>query len=295
MKNFFLGFIKKIRKLFPASLIIAVYIFLARNKTCRRAIHAIIKFVMPRTVEIEEGIIVLNPEDPVVSGSLVFSVYEKFETELFRQHVKPGMVVVDVGANIGYYSLIAARRVGDAGRVFAFEPDSNNFAFLQQMVARNRFANVISHNIALGDCDGSIDLYLSDDNKGDHRIYPVSLENRSKITIPMNTLDAVLKSDGSLRVDFLKMDVQGAEGLVLGGMPSVLSSNPNMIIFSEFWPEGLRNAGSDPIIVLERLAQNKNVYEIEESKLILKKVTDFKEFINRYPGRKYANIICKNG
>jgi FkbM family methyltransferase len=295
MKNFFLGFIKKIRKLFPASLIIAVYIFLARNKTCRRAIHAIIKFVMPRTVEIEEGIIVLNPEDPVVSGSLVFGVYEKFETELFRQHVKPGMVVVDVGANIGYYSLIAARRVGDTGKVFAFEPDSNNFAFLQQMVARNRFTNVISHNIALGDRDGSIDLYLSDDNKGDHRIYPVSLENRSKITIPMNTLDAVLKSGGSLHVDFLKMDVQGAEGLVLGGMPSVLSSNPNMIIFSEFWPEGLRDAGSDPIVVLEKLAKNKNVYEIEESKLVLKKVTDLKEFINRYPGRKYANIICKNG
>src|SRR5437867_3185244 len=85
----------------------------------------------------------LDPTDSVVSPTLRhFGVFEPFETQLVQQMVRPGDVVLDVGANIGYYTLIFAELVGEQGHVYAFEPDPRNFAFLAKNVHSNRYRNV---------------------------------------------------------------------------------------------------------------------------------------------------------
>src|SRR5262249_29206299 len=138
-------------------------------------------------------------------------VYEPFETELIQSLIHEGDTVLDIGANIGYYTLIFARRVGTAGRVFAFEPDPENFALLKSNVEANGYKNVVLVNAALSNQSGTLRLYLCDENRGDHRIYP-SGDGRRAIEIPALTGDEYLKDVSDVR--FIKMDVQGAEGRV---------------------------------------------------------------------------------
>lgn len=75
-------------------------------------VHFFLRLLLPAAISIEEGRLLVHPADIVVSSALSLGVYERFQTELFRRTVKPGMTVVDVGAHIGYYTVIAARRVG---------------------------------------------------------------------------------------------------------------------------------------------------------------------------------------
>lgn len=292
MKKFLLNIIKFIAGLFPASFIISTYIFLCKNSAIRTILNKIIKSVIPEKLSIEEGVLILDTGDAVVSGALVFGVYEKFESKLFRERLRPGMAVVDIGANIGYFSLIASKRVGESGKVFSFEPDRTNFACLQKMIGENKCSNTTIFNEALGDRSGTIDLYLSSVNKGDHRVYQVENEKREKISVPIQTLDVVLKSVGNPKIDLIKMDVQGAEGLVVKGMVETLANNPKMIIFSEFWPEGIRKTGVDPLYVLQEFGKYFSIFEINESKESLDVVKDFEGLIKKCPGRKYTNIIC---
>jgi len=137
-------------------------------------------------------------------------VYEPFETELVKKEIKKGDVVLDIGANIGYYTLIYAKLVGEEGKVFAFEPDPDNFALLKKNVEINGYRNVILAQKAVSNKTGKIRLYLSEVNKGDHRIYD-SHDGRKSIEIETIRLDDYFKNY-NVRIDFIKMDVQGAEG-----------------------------------------------------------------------------------
>ena len=110
--------------------------------------------------------------DPLDSLSLsIDGAYGKLETDLIKESVQQGDVVLDLGANIGYYTLIFARLVGPQGRVFAFEPDPENFRLLERNVKENHYTNVVAINKAVSNKTERLKLYLSDDNKADHRIY----------------------------------------------------------------------------------------------------------------------------
>lgn len=95
-------------------------------------------------------------------------IYEPLETEVVGREVSAGDVVVDIGAHIGYYTLMLARIVGPCGKVYAFEPDPENFTLLQRNVKENGYRNVVLLQKAVSDRNGSATLYLSDDNSGDH-------------------------------------------------------------------------------------------------------------------------------
>jgi len=86
----------------------------------------------------------IDSRDTTVGTSLLkWGFFEKYETKLFKKSIKRGMVVLDIGANIGYYTLLAARLVGDEGKVFAFEPDPYNYSLLRKNIEANRYNNVI--------------------------------------------------------------------------------------------------------------------------------------------------------
>jgi len=166
---------------------------------------------------------------------------ESEERALIASAVKPGMVTVDVGANVGLHTLGLARAVGPAGRVHAFEPDPGNRRLLERAVRRAGLANVILHREACSDRAGTLRLYASAANKGDHRTVPAP-EARRSFEIPAVALDEALADEP--HVDFVKIDVQGAEVPVLRGLARTLERNPAIGILVELTPKLLDFAGT---------------------------------------------------
>jgi FkbM family methyltransferase len=164
------------------------------------------------------------------------------ERALIARTVRPGMTAVDVGANIGFHTLTLARAVGFSGRVHAIEPDPRNFRLLARAVHEAGCTHVQLHRAAASDHAGTVTLYLAAANRGDHRLYAAD-EPRDSVTVATIVLDAVLATES--RVDFIKMDVQGAEVAVLRGLGATLESHPDVRILSELSPEMLERAGVD--------------------------------------------------
>lgn len=133
--------------------------------------------------------------------------FEKFETELVKKEVKEGDIVLDVGANIGYYTLIFSKAVGRRGKVFAFEPEPNNFILLQKNVQINNLENVTLIQKAVSKKSGKIYLYLCDYNHGQHRTYE-SPRCNSSISVDCITIDDYVESASLNKINFIKMDVK---------------------------------------------------------------------------------------
>lgn len=207
----------------------------------------------------------LDPEDTVVSPRLrKEGWFEPFETLLVQRLVSPGDTVVDVGANIGYYTLQFARLVGETGQVFAFEPDPRNFALLEQNVWQNGYRNVTLVRAAVTARPGSVRLHLNADNRGDHRIY-ASEPGRQAIDVEAVALDDYF-SEKCGRLDLVKIDVQGAEAGVFLGMRGLVAEHRVGRVLSEFWPRGLKVAGGDGGAFLdERLRQGFEVSVVDEN------------------------------
>lgn len=206
-----------------------------------------------------------NGQDSTITPFLIAAGrWEPQETSLARWLVEPGETVIDVGANVGYYTVLLAREVGPSGKVYAFEPEPVNFDLLERGVAANAYTNVTAEQLALSDSNGSLKLYLAAENKGDHRIAP-AVEDRESIEIRAVPLDEYLPAQE--RVHFIKVDTQGAEGLIVAGMQRVLAENPDLVLILEFWPEGLKNTGSSADQLLANLAQLgfSEMYEVFEN------------------------------
>ena len=267
-----------------------IYCYLLRPWPLRQLANWTIRQLLPKSVRRGDATIVLNPRDPVVSGALYFGVYEKAETAFIQRTLKPGMTVLDVGANIGYYTALAARRVGPNGRVIAMEPDPESYEFLQQTIAANEVGNVDSFQCAAAEREASMTLYISHDNRGDNRLYEPD-PRWPKVTVPARPADDVLKEAGIDTIDFIKIDVQGFEASVIAGLKTTLDQSPNLTLITEFWPQGLRDAGSDPRDYLKQLrAHGLQLHELN-AKGGLAELADDDQFIARYPGRRYTNLI----
>jgi len=196
-----------------------------------------------RQIETTSGFRMLLDEP----DSLMLSVAREFEpgeTRFFKETLRPGQVVLDVGANIGYFTLLFAQQVGPRGHVYAVEPEPRNFELLRRNISLNGFANVTAIQRAAWHEPSTLMLYLNEDNRGDHRSYP-SEESRVGVSIPAAPIDDLL---GQLPrpVDVVKIDIQGAEYNAVRGMRNLLARNYDVQVLTEFWPGGLRRCGSDP-------------------------------------------------
>ncbi|HUJ47774.1 MAG TPA: FkbM family methyltransferase, partial [Rhizomicrobium sp.] len=146
----------------------------------------------------------------------------------------PGMTVVDVGANDGYYTLFAARRVGSTGRVVAVEPSSRERVNLKRNIARNRLDNVSVVPAALGSACGVADLRLAQGVHSGHNTlgkfaHDGVLADRLQ-RVDVETLDKLEAALGLSRIDFIKIDVEGAEASVILGARHVLSTMRPIIL-----------------------------------------------------------------
>jgi FkbM family methyltransferase len=180
-------------------------------------------------------------------------IFEKFETELVAQHVSKGDTILDLGANIGYFTLLFSKLVGDTGMVHAFEPDPNNFSILKKNIEINNIKNVVLNQKAVSDVSKKISFYRCDYNHAQHRVYPSSRCNE-EIQVDAITIDEHFQSlNYSKKIDFVKMDVEGAEYDAINGMSKTLKSNPGVKLLCEFSPKQIVEHNLKPEIVLEQL------------------------------------------
>ena len=195
-----------------------------------------------------EGPVLVGPEaylrvDDLDSlGLLEAREYEPYETGLLMALATPGSVVVDIGANIGYHTVQFARAVGPTGRVFSFEPDPDNLRVLHHNIRTNALDNVVVVPKAATSEAGTLRLFRSTENRGDHRVYD-SGDGREAVVIDAVAADDVLMNVAG-PVSVVKLDVQGAEPAAMAGMQRFLHAHPEAWIATELWPAGLKRGGS---------------------------------------------------
>ncbi len=215
-------------------------------------------------------------------------VREKLETDFFKKEIKKGMTVLDLGANMGFYTLLFAELVGGKGKVFAFEPEPNNFSTLEKNVRLNEYKNVELVKKAVSDKAGETKLHLSK-SMGRHRIDVPNDAGRS-VTIKTVILDDFLKGQ---KIDLIKMDIEGAEYMALKGMKDLLQRNKNIKIVTEFMPQALSVFGVKPEEYLRFLMSHGFIlYHINEKKkkIVPATVAEIMEICEEL---KYVNIMCK--
>jgi len=196
----------------------------------------------PNHVEVEGFKLYLHEGGDLLSDSLLITKnYEPVETNIIRGIIKEGDIVVDAGANIGYYTVLLSKAAGPTGKVYAFEPGKECFELLSRNVLENNCSNVVLINKALSDKEGDIKFYVNDKDKASSSIFPLGniLDGQSpssilketshlgtEVIVKATTLDAEIKED----IDFMKMDIEGAEFNGLMGGIELLKTCKKMII-----------------------------------------------------------------
>lgn len=197
--------------------------------------------VKPKEVTTEGSRMILDERD-----SLLLSIYPTFEpgvVKTVRKLVKEGMVAVDCGAHIGVFTLLLSQLVGKKGKVYAIEPDKRNFALLGKNIELNGYKNVIARRAAITSKDGKVKLYVDDETPVDNRITFDASRSRKTESVDGVCIDSITKNK---KIDFIKLDIQGAEILAMEGAEKVLRKNKKLIMVVEFWPYGLSRSGKSP-------------------------------------------------
>jgi FkbM family methyltransferase len=201
-------------------------------------------------VETSEGFrIHVDPTDYAVGHTVARTgCYEPDVSAALRDVLGEGATFVDIGANIGWFSLLGASLVGAAGKVVAIEPNPRNVALLRQSARDNGFDNIEVLAVALSERPGAVALETDGSNG---RIIPVDGPPREPVAaefvVASYPLDDLLASAGTGPVHVIKMDVEGAEPLVLRGATATMTSSRPVLI-SEFFPLALDSSpwGSAP-------------------------------------------------
>ena len=177
--------------------------------------------------------------------------YEFWETEFLEAVIKPGWCVVDVGANIGYYTLLAAQQVGPSGAVYGFEPSGPVFEQLQRNIELNSMTWAHPVKVALGDTEGTATIPVPE--RWNQHLQGVNVQWKGHTEhIPMTTLDNFLRNAGCSRVHLIKADIEGYEPHLLDGASHTLEEwRP--ILMLELNPLTLARYGFDPHDLLSRV------------------------------------------
>jgi len=262
-----------------------------RPRPLRVFANKMICAIVPKVIRLGDVKVVINPRDPVISGSLAFGVYEKSEIAFMQRVCKPGHVMIDVGANVGLYTAIAGVALGPTGRIIALEPDPESFQFLEQTVHANGLTNAQTIQAAASDLNGTAKLYICSENRGDNRLYQNGFAERA-IDISVLRLDDYLAAEGVNTVDIVKIDVQGFEGHVIAGLEQTILRSPRLIMLMELCPCDLRAAGTPPLALLQRITRlGLTLYGLKARGRVFR-IQDPNKLVNRLHGRQHTNIVA---
>lgn len=227
---------------------------------------------------------------PVYLGYFDFLDHERLTSHVFKSLLKPGSVVIDVGANIGHYTLLAAGLVGPRGRVHAVECSPETLAILAHNVRRNHLENVEIHPVAAASAHGSLALHVTAIGLSwfdPPSRWPVVPGAGNTVVVPTMPVDDLVDSS----VDVIKIDAEGVDLDVLKGMSRILSTNRNVSVIVEWAPAMLSEAGKDPF-ELPRWLADAGFDQISVLDEQFNKRRSLKETIELVNAGKLSNSWC---
>ena len=193
----------------------------------------------------------LDVHECVQKAIFCFHYFEPEDVAVFRRFVKPNGVLLDVGANIGQYSLLACKLMGDSGKIYAFEPSADVRVRLQKNIALNSFSTIEVVPCAVAASRGTMKFYPAhqEGNQGVGSLMPAQafrseIRATEGVDVDVVSVDGFCEERGIDRVDILKIDVEGYDLEVLKGAEEVMRRNPEMLIMSEVEPLNLEQLGA---------------------------------------------------
>ena len=206
-------------------------------------------------------------------------LYEPETSQFVEKVLKGGDCFVDIGAHIGYFSLLAAKIVGDHGSVLSFEPERKNYDQLKQHIAMNDLTNIKTFDIALSSEDKGGELFVNSDNDGGHALWNVSEHplckksryDQIKQRVTIATLDSILQTESVDRIKLIKIDTEGTEHNILLGSFNTIKRCKVPYIICEINRFGLKHMGtSEPRLreFMKELGYETYLIRQEEPKLL---------------------------
>ena len=196
-------------------------------------------------------------------GNLYFGMkFEPYELGVVRKLVRPGDVFFDIGANVGFYSLMASQLVGGEGVVHAFEPASFAYEVLSKNIRLNRASNVVANRVAVGETGGEVELFVNRESG----LSSLGQTGRGQVVgaekVPSVSLDEYMDQHEISRVNFLKIDVEGYEGHVLRGARRLIEYERDLAILCELAYKNFTPLGFSINGVIDWMRER--VYEVWE-------------------------------
>lgn len=189
----------------------------------------------------------------------------EFETlEHYVSLIENGDVILDIGANIGLFSIIGSEIVGDTGKIYAFEPSPKTFAALNENLTLNNCNNVVSSTLALSNSNGRADLIFPEEGRVNHEQGDLfthlsyseeGMGNDLSGNVQTCTIDSFMETHGVSRIDLIKIDIEGAEKLCFEGARELFSSENKPIIIFELFEPFCARFGTTSFQVLKYLDQ----------------------------------------
>lgn len=172
-----------------------------------------------------------------------FTGYEKEKVKIFKDVIKKNDVVLDLGAHIGFYTMLAAKLVGEKGMVYAFEPGGANLALVKKNKEENRHNNIILEKKAASDKTGKSKLYFWGESRN-QRLY--ANDDKPFAEIECVKLDDYFKNYTG-KIDLIKINIAGSEGIAIQGMAELLEKNPDVKLIIQYSPKRILELGGNPI------------------------------------------------
>ncbi|MCW5854318.1 MAG: FkbM family methyltransferase, partial [Anaerolineae bacterium] len=196
----------------------------------------------PHLTEVDGFKLFYLPRDWAVGNEIARAgVYELHVVASLKPLLQPGLVFLDIGANIGYYTLLAASRVGPTGRVIAFEPHPRNVELLTMSVRENGFEHVQIYPLAVSNAEGAVEL-IGDPTSTNASFAVPGVSDPADVAkayhVKTVVLDQCLQAEP--RIDIVKMDIEGVEPLAWQGMRQLIQRH-RPIVLTEFSPEAIRH------------------------------------------------------
>jgi FkbM family methyltransferase len=187
--------------------------------------------------------------------------FEEGEMRLIRSLARPGMRVLDIGANIGLYSVILGKSVGPSGRVWSFEPHPPTASYLRRNIEMNGLGNVTVVEQAVCEKAGTAEFHVFAEgcdvynSLGAKSRPQEQLQAQSVISVPTTSLDDFCRKADITQVDLVKLDVEGAEERVLTGAEAILAASPNVIVVAEIYEASAAQCGCSSARLIRRMIQ----------------------------------------
>jgi len=246
-----------------------------------------IKRLKNEFVIIDGDKIFLDEKDSLLLS--INKIYEKNETNFVKDSVNKGDIVIDIGANIGYYTLMFAKLVGDTGKIYAFEPDPKNFSILEKNIQVNGYNNIILEKKAVSNKLGKSTFYVSENSAGSSMHKPNNYAV-NEIYVDLITLDNYFEVN-SITPDFIKIDIEGYELNALKGMESILQSSDKTKIMIEYNPLTKKEFNSDPMDNLTFLSELG--FKFKDLNSSVQTFLTFEDIKQEYENsKKLTNFIC---